>query len=64
MKNKFDFKRAEKLILEHKVDKLSTSEYTHLKTHSDKFMDYIFIKKRPAIEKYSHYDLTLKNTTL
>ena len=48
MKNKFDFKRAEKLILEHKVDKLSTSEYTHLKTHSDKFMDYIFIKRRPA----------------
>ena len=31
MKVEFDFKRAEKLILEHKVDEMSTSEYTHLK---------------------------------
>jgi hypothetical protein len=64
MKNEFDFKRAEKLILEHKVDKLTVSEYTHLKTHSNKFKDYRFVKKRPAIEKYNHYDLTLKNTIL
>ena len=39
MKVEFDFKRAEKLILERKVDKMTTSEYTHLKTYSNKFED-------------------------
>ena len=56
MKVEFDFKRAEKLILEHKVDEMSTSEYTHLKTYSNKFEDYHFVKKRPALEKYSWID--------
>ncbi|MCL4584199.1 MULTISPECIES: hypothetical protein [Fusobacterium] len=62
MKNEFDFKKAEKLILERKADKLTASEYTHLKTYSNKFKDYRFVKKRLAIEKYKDYDLTLKNT--
>ena len=52
MKVEFDFKRAEKLILEHKVDEMSTSEYTY----SNKFEGYHFVKKRPAIEKYSWID--------
>ena len=56
MKVEFDFKKAEKLILEHKVDELSVSEYNHLKTYSDKFEGYHFVKKRPAIEKYSWID--------
>ena len=45
MKNEFDFKKAETLISEHKVDEMTTSEYTHLKTYSDKFKDYKFVKK-------------------
>lgn len=52
MKNDFDFKRAEKLILQHKADKLTASEYTHLKTHTDKIPKYVFVKRRPAIDKY------------
>ena len=56
MKVEFDFKKAEKLILEHKVDDMTVSEYSHLKTHSGKFEDYHFVKKRPAIEKYSWID--------
>lgn len=56
MKVEFDFKRAEKLILEHKVDEMTTSEYINLKTYSNKFEDYHFVKKRPAIEKYSWID--------
>nr|DAK34331.1 MAG TPA: hypothetical protein [Caudoviricetes sp.]DAX52589.1 MAG TPA: hypothetical protein [Caudoviricetes sp.] len=53
MKNEFDFKKAETLILEHKVDEMTTSEYTHLKTYSDKFKDYKFVKNREPIERYS-----------
>ena len=56
MKVEFDFKRAEKLILEHKVNEMSTSEYTHWKTDSNKFEGYHVVKKRPAIEKYSWID--------
>lgn len=52
MKNEFDFKKAETLILEHKVDEMTTSEYTHLKTYSDKFKDYKFVKNREPIERY------------
>ena len=52
MKVEFDFKRAEKLILEHKVDEMSTSEYTHLKHIVISLRIIILLKK----------DLLLKNT--
>lgn len=54
----------EKKLLNGKTSELTKKEFEYLKWHTERIGEFNFVKKRPAIEKYSHYDLTLKNTML
>ena len=56
--------RIEKLLLEGKTKEMSDKEFEYLKWHTERIGEFNFVKRRPVIEKYSYYDLTLKNTTL